>query len=264
MSRTPIPPLLPHLQAGTQAAAPAHPPHSDCVSKNCLIMGLMAQHSPSPNPASPWPTWSWSGAQLRSQDCTVILCAGSAAHLTTHSAKQLQVCCSGRFLRAMHFGKSSSTENTNLPLALIAPKLERGDKPSYNINHATLLTARTVPMWIAARFTPPSAHLIYLQKDLYVKNVLYLHANHSYLPSEEYLEHTVYLVHQNTVSPPILPPLGTVIPSQLSTPSAVHFAGATEPLCDHHLCICLTSCFRHRPCLGPLTWLQQLDELMLI
>lgn len=190
-----------HLWVDAQAVAPAYPPQSNHVSKNCLIMGLMDLHCLSPNPPLPRPIWNWSDAQLHSQDCTVILCAGFAAHLTTHSAKQLQVCCSGYFLRALHFGEVSSIENMNLPLALGASELEQEKKMSYNINCPILLIAHTLPMWIAAWFTSPLAHLLYFQKDLYMKNGLYLHANCRNLLSEEHLENTMYLVHQNIVAP---------------------------------------------------------------
>lgn len=215
-------------------------------------MALMYQHSLSPNPPLHWPIWNRSGAQPRSEDCTVIPSAGFVAHLAIHSAKQLQVCCTGRFLRALHFGKTSSTENMNLPLALIAPKFEQGEKTSYNINRAILLTAHTVPMWVAARFTSPSVHLIYFQKDLHMKNVLYLRATHRHSPSEQYLEHTMYLVYEKNIPPSILPPLEIIILSQLwRVPPTIHFTGATKRLCKDHLCICLTSGIRHLPCLGP-------------
>lgn len=88
----------------------------------------------------------------------------------------------------------------NLPLALIAPEFEQGEKMSCNINGAILLTAHTVPMRVAVQFTPSSVQLIYFQKDLHRKNVLYLPANHRHLPSEQYLEYTMYLVYQKKYS----------------------------------------------------------------
>lgn len=77
--------------------------------------------------------------------------------------------------------------------------------------------------------------------------------------------HNVFVVSKKNIRLSTLSPLEIIILSQpWRVPPTVHFTGATKRLCKDHLCICLSSCVRHCPCLGPLTWSQQLDELMLI